>query len=312
MERGDDSSEGADAKRPLGDLVLSEQFHRLKRTALIFCSVIVVTIIPGVDFNAASQSVWAPFKGVSHVWALLLLYVGACYYSLGFLGEYVAAHRQNAELLIDRTGAHLAQVLKDADRAASAAMETLNEAVNGLPGLTAPEIIGAVRQDVATTLEMRFPMLGFAEANAELHALSKEVQERINAMDVPISTITYLGEVWDKLRSDATQVTVTLWTAKQDEIMREIRHGRYGAGPTQPLDQLLSAVKAQQNAVGRLQSALPGLRGPLATLNRYGAARTLTFWLWEGLAVLSMWAMATLIFLWNAPELFGLQWWFQG
>lgn len=84
------------------ELQLSDSFHRIKRTLLLFCGALVVLgcTSPGAgDGQATLITTLAPSLTPSLVVLRALLLVAAAYYFWGFLHEFRAAHRQNADLL---------------------------------------------------------------------------------------------------------------------------------------------------------------------------------------------------------------------
>ena len=77
------------------DMVLPESFHRLKRTALLLATALIVMGLAELPDPAVFRLTWMDVQ-LKVVWVHLLLTAGALYYGWGFLLEVQVARRINS------------------------------------------------------------------------------------------------------------------------------------------------------------------------------------------------------------------------
>lgn len=81
------------------ELVLSDSFHRTKRTLLIFCSAIIITRIPTIDAAKDQVVLGIAMSNFDIRLIRTLLYVSASYYMVGFILEAITERQSHSEIL---------------------------------------------------------------------------------------------------------------------------------------------------------------------------------------------------------------------
>ena len=120
------------------DMVLPESFHRLKRTALLLATALIVMGLAELPDPAVFRLTWMDVQ-LKVVWVHLLLTAGALYYGWGFLLEVQVARRINsAQMSAEDEGQFVAMLgrirdqLEPSIKAAASQRDDLEQIVTDL------------------------------------------------------------------------------------------------------------------------------------------------------------------------------------
>ena len=198
------------------ELTTGENFHRLKRTTLLFCAAVLLTRLPGIDVTSSSGILGVSIERVPIDLVRVLLGAAAIYYFIGFGFEAVAEHQSSYDL----TGTAEARELK-ADLASWRERVNADEkhirAAFDRVQLSEPAITAAIEKIETTLLSVQDNLTRAVKSQPELHerlvrAVETELQQiRSLAYNVGGAILTRQG-----LLHKLTEVDGTLKDVSRD------------------------------------------------------------------------------------------------
>lgn len=145
------------------ELTTSEDFHRFKRTSLLFASaLIVLAFVSPTDADGSLASTPIPFVGdvdIARPVVVWLLWLGMLYYLAGFVLEARVVARDNSEAMSALSIARIDDLSARLHDATEAARSGLDQTATVLTGQTAPALV-ALADRANTLLPPQLPNLG--------------------------------------------------------------------------------------------------------------------------------------------------------
>ncbi|KQW82514.1 hypothetical protein [Brevundimonas sp. Root1279] len=256
------------------ELELSDAFHRIKRTVMLLSgSLVVLGSTTGLAEAIDAVKGAAGLEGASPIMLRAALFAAATYYFWGFVHQFWAAHRSNADLMdASKLASYevqvrsVAQALQDHSEALDANQKDFAELVSALP-----DRLNDAFLDVADPSRGEALMAGHYENFSSQTAIRRNHPDPAIRQGVDEEFAAMVADQQNKFRMAALEKI---------------------AGVSRDLDR----VEASQNALNRhskdLQTYALRAADRIRLNKRMYRDRWFSFWIWEGVSTVVVYGLA--------------------